>query len=181
MGLVPWKLNNTGNQIGYSGCQYCFCQRIPDVIRKAADEHINEKRKLLFCRLKDRTYTVYHGCYDDLEGFTKRDICQFIREEEKDFSQGSIVFAPSLLHRYHEISGKDDSHMGCQGIIKSLRHRSKRQLSCNKSMKKANRHHDLLKILDTGTTVWMDKCKVFTIIPPKPCTYRLQHCFQTLV
>ena len=73
---------------------------------------------MLFWRLKDRTYTVYHGCYDDLEGFTKRDICQFIREEEQDFSQGSIVFAPSLLHRYHEISGKDDSYMGCQCIIR---------------------------------------------------------------
>ena len=68
--------------------------------------------------MKDRTYTVYHGGNDDLEGFTKRDICQLIREEEKDFSQGTIVLAPPLFHRNHKISGKDDSHMGCQRIIR---------------------------------------------------------------
>ena len=41
--------------------------------------------------MKDCTYTVYHGSNDDPEGFTKGDICQLIREEEKDFSQSTII------------------------------------------------------------------------------------------
>ena len=117
MGLVPWKLNNAGNQIEYSGCQCCFCQWISDIIRKATDKYIDEKLKLFFRWLEDRTYTVYHGSNDDLEGFAKRDICQLIREEEKNFSQSTIILAPPLFHRDHEISGKDDSNMGRQCII----------------------------------------------------------------
>ena len=95
MGLAPWKLNNTGNQIGYLYRQCCFYQWISNVVRKAANKHLNEQPELLFRRLEDGTHTVNHGSYDDLEWFTKSDIRQFVREEEKDFSQGTVVLTSS--------------------------------------------------------------------------------------
>ena len=93
MGLVPWKLNNTGNQIVNSGCQCHFCQWITDIIRKSTDKHFDEHLHLCFCWLKDGAYTVYHGGYDDLERFSKCDIRQFICKEEKDFPKGAVILA----------------------------------------------------------------------------------------
>ena len=154
MGSTPWKLNNTGNQIGYSGRQCSFCQWIPNVIRKATNEHIDEKRKLLFRWLKDRTYTVYHGGNDDLERFAKRDICQLIREEEKDFSQGTTIFAPSLFHRDHEISGKNDSDMGCQCIIRKA-------MTFRNQLKE--RFTGLEKHLDCKSANWGRRCLLIKI------------------
>ena len=74
MGLVPRKLNNTGNQIGYSGSQYRFYKRISNVIRKATYKRLNEQRILFFRGLEDSADTVYHGSYDNPEGFSKRDV-----------------------------------------------------------------------------------------------------------
>ena len=85
MGFVPWKLNNTGNQIVYSGCQCRFRKWISDIIRETTDKHLDEHGDLLLRWLKDGAYTLYHGSNDDPEGFTKCDICQFIRKEKEDF------------------------------------------------------------------------------------------------
>ena len=117
MGFAPWKLNNTGNQIGWLGHQCRLGQWIPDVIRQFPNKHLNEQCKLFFGWLEDSTYAVYHGCYDDLEGFAKRDICQLISEKEEGFSQGAVIVTSSLFHRDHEISGKYDCYMSSQSII----------------------------------------------------------------
>ena len=82
-----------------------------------ANEQFNKRRKLFFCWLEDGTYTFYHGGYDDLKGFSKGDICQFIREKVKNFSKCSFILTPSLFHSDHQISGKDDCYMCGQGII----------------------------------------------------------------
>ena len=84
---------------------------ISDIIRQFPNEHLDEQRKLFFGWLEDGTYAVYHGCYDDLEGFTKCDISQLISEKEEDFPQCAVVFSSSLFHRDHKISGKYDCYM----------------------------------------------------------------------
>ena len=84
MGFAPWKFNNTGNQIGILYSQSRFGQRIPDVLRQPADEHLNEQLKLFFCWLEDGVNAVDHCSYDDLERFSKGDIPKFIRKEVED-------------------------------------------------------------------------------------------------
>ena len=92
-------------------------QRISDVLRQTTNEHFNEQLKLLFRWLEDSTNTVDHGSYDDLEGFPKADIPEFIREKVEDLPQRTVILITPLFHGDHQISGKHDGDMGCQRII----------------------------------------------------------------
>lgn len=56
--------------------------------------------------MKDGADTLYHGCYNALEGFSKCNINKFIHEKEEYLSQRAVILTFPLLHRNHEVSRK---------------------------------------------------------------------------